>query len=62
MGIAEKEMELLGARRDQLAADLAAAGSDYVALARLGTELGSVTERLAVAEHRWLELAEELGA
>jgi hypothetical protein len=62
VGIAEKEMAVLGARRDELAADLAAAGSDYVVISRVGTELGSVEERLAAAEQRWLELAEELEA
>jgi ATP-binding cassette subfamily F protein uup len=62
VGVAEKEMSALEARRDELVAELATAGSDHVALARLSTELSAVQERLAAAEHRWLELAEELGA
>jgi ABC transport system ATP-binding/permease protein len=62
VGVAEREVADLEARRDDLAAQLAAATDDYAALARLGTELASVTERLAAAEHRWLELASELEA
>jgi sugar phosphate isomerase/epimerase len=62
VGAAEKEVAKLEAQRDQLAGELAAAGADYSAHARLGRELATVSERLAAAEHRWLELAEELGA
>jgi ABC transport system ATP-binding/permease protein len=62
VGTAEKEVAKLEAERDRLTAELAAAGGDYHAHARLGHELATVTERLAAAEHRWLELAEELGA
>jgi ATP-binding cassette subfamily F protein uup len=62
VGAAEKEVAKLEAQRDQLAGELATAGADYTAHARLGHQLATVTERLAAAEHRWLELAEELGA
>jgi len=57
---AEREMAALEQRRAELAGDLAAAGTDHEALARAGTELASVEEQLATAEHRWLELADEL--
>jgi ATP-binding cassette subfamily F protein uup len=62
IGIAEKEIAALEARRDQLAAELAAARTDYTRLAELSTNLASVEGQLAGAEHRWLELSEELGA
>jgi ABC transport system ATP-binding/permease protein len=62
VGAAEKEVAKLEAQRDQLAAELANPGGDYSAHARLGHELAVVAEKLAAAEHRWLELAEELGA
>jgi ABC transport system ATP-binding/permease protein len=62
VGTAEKEVAKLEAQRDQLAGELATAGADYTAHARLGHQLAEVTERLAAAEHLWLELAEELGA
>jgi len=57
---AEKEVAKLEARRDRLAGDVATAGGDYSAHARLGDELAAVNEQLAAAEHRWLELAEGL--
>ncbi len=59
---AEKEMATLEAHRDALAARLAGTGTDYTELAGLGSELAAVTERLAAAEHCWLELTEELEA
>jgi hypothetical protein len=62
VGLAEKDMAALEARRDQLVAGMAETAGDYVALGRLGTELQSVEERLAEAEERWLQLSEELGA
>jgi ABC transport system ATP-binding/permease protein len=62
VGAAEKEVAELEAQRDQLAAELAAPGGDYNAHARLGHELATVAEKLAAAERRWFELAEELGA
>jgi ABC transport system ATP-binding/permease protein len=62
VGVAERQVAELEARRDDLAAQLVAATDDYTALARLGTELATVNQRLAAAEHRWLELATELDA
>jgi ATP-binding cassette subfamily F protein uup len=62
VSLAEKDMAALELRRDQVVAEMADAATDYVALGRLGTELQSVEERLAEAEERWLQLAEELGA
>jgi ABC transport system ATP-binding/permease protein len=57
--LAEREVADLERRRDALADDLAAAGSDHVALARIGGELATVQHELAVAEERWLALLEE---
>ena len=62
IAIAEKEIATLELRRDVFAGELAAAGTDYTRLAELSTNLASVEEQLAGAEHRWLELSEELGA
>jgi len=62
IAIAEKDIARLEARRDHLAAELTMPGVDYTLLATLSTELASVEEVLAAAEHRWLELSEELGA
>jgi hypothetical protein len=62
LGLAERDMESLAARRDQLVAEMAATTTDYVALGQLGTQLHEVQERLAEVEERWLELSEELGA
>jgi ATP-binding cassette subfamily F protein uup len=57
---AERDMGGLEERRAELAAALAGAGADHQALARAGTELAAAEAELAVAEHRWLELADEL--
>jgi ABC transport system ATP-binding/permease protein len=62
VSLAEKDIAALELRRDQLVAEMADINTDYVTLGRLGTELQSVEERLAEAEERWLQLAEELGA
>ncbi|HZQ78992.1 MAG TPA: ABC-F family ATP-binding cassette domain-containing protein [Acidimicrobiia bacterium] len=62
IGLAEAEMEKAAAERDGLLADLAAAGGDHVALARIAETLAGAEARLAAAEERWLELSEELGA
>jgi ATP-binding cassette subfamily F protein uup len=61
IGLAEAEMEKAAAERDGLLADLAAAGNDHVALARVAETLAAAESRLAGAEERWLELSEELG-
>jgi ATP-binding cassette subfamily F protein uup len=58
---AEKRVAALEKRRDALDADLVAAAPDHRRLAEVGTELAAVHEELAVAEHEWLTLAEELG-
>ena len=62
IGLAEAEMEKATAERDGLLADLAAAGNDHVALARIAGELAAAESRLTAAEERWLELSEELGS
>ena len=62
IGLAEAEMEKATADRDALMADLAAAGNDHVALARVAETLAAAEARLSAAEERWLELSEELGA
>jgi ABC transport system ATP-binding/permease protein len=62
IGLAEAEMEKAAAERGSLLADLAAAGNDHVALARIAETLAAAEARLSAAEERWLELSEELGA
>jgi len=56
---AERRLTELTAVRDALVADLAAAGSDHVALAEVGGRLGEAEASVAEAEERWLELAAE---
>ena len=62
IGLAEAEIEKATAERDGLLGDLAAAGNDHVALARIAETLAAAEARLSAAEERWLELSEELGA
>ncbi|HVW33822.1 MAG TPA: ATP-binding cassette domain-containing protein, partial [Acidimicrobiia bacterium] len=62
IGLAEADMEKASAERDGLLAELAAAGNDHVALARIAETLAAAESRLSAAEERWLELSEELGA
>ena len=62
LAVAERELDTAVSTRDSLVAQLSLAGSDHVELARVGGALAVAEERLAVAEHRWLELAEELGS
>jgi ABC transport system ATP-binding/permease protein len=62
IGVAEAEMERAIAQRDGLLADLAGAGNDHAALARIAESLAAAEARLTAAEERWLELSEELGA
>jgi ABC transport system ATP-binding/permease protein len=62
IGLTEADMEKATAERDALLADLAAAGNDHVALARIAQTLAATEARLSSAEERWLELSEELGA
>jgi ATP-binding cassette subfamily F protein uup len=61
IGLAEAEMEKAAAERGGLLADLAAAGNDHMALARIADTLAAAEARLVAAEERWLELSEELG-
>jgi ABC transport system ATP-binding/permease protein len=56
---AEKEMGRLERKKLSLEAQLVEAGSDHVALTRLGGELSEVAGQLAEAEERWLALAAE---
>ncbi len=57
---AEREVAALEQRRAGLTAELNEAGGDHEALVRAGTALAAVEAELAAAEHRWLELADEL--
>jgi ATP-binding cassette subfamily F protein uup len=59
---AEKEMAALERSRSKLVDELAAAGADRDALARIGTALADTEQQLADVEHRWLALAEQLEA
>ena len=58
----EAEKEIADPRRAGAIAcrELAAAGADHQAMARLGPELAAVEAELAAAEERWLALGEEL--
>ena len=62
IGNAEREMVEAAVERDRLERELADAGADHVARARTAEGLADAQARLAAAEERWLELAEELGA
>jgi ATP-binding cassette subfamily F protein uup len=62
VGLAERAVAEATEERDRLAAQLAAGGGDHVALAATASALAEAEQRLAAAEERWLELAEELGA
>jgi len=58
----EKLMAKLEKRQIALTAELEEAGTDRDALARIGTELGSVQTEIAAAEDEWLTLSEDLEA
>ena len=63
IGVAERAMAEAEARRDQLAAELAAHDpADHVALTATAQALAEAEANLGAAEERWLELVEELGA
>jgi len=47
-------------RLEQTRAELEAASDDYVALARLSSEMADAIDRRSAAEARWLELSMEL--
>ncbi len=55
----EREIAALGRRRAAMEAELAAAGSDHVAMACIGRELADVHEAIRACEDRWLELTVE---
>jgi ABC transport system ATP-binding/permease protein len=57
---AERAIARLEQRRGALEAELAGAGDDHRALARLGAEIAEVAAELAAAEERWLEVSAEL--
>jgi ATP-binding cassette subfamily F protein uup len=61
IGLAEADMAKAATERDGLLADLAAAGNDHLALARIAETLAAAEARLTAAEERWLELSEDLG-
>ncbi len=56
----DKEIAALTRRRDRLADELGAAGTDVDEIVRLGTEHAAVEAELAAAEERWLTVAEQL--
>jgi len=58
LGQAEREMERLAARRDELVGELT--GADHQRAAVLGAELATIDTALAEAEERWLDLGGEL--
>ena len=58
IGQAEREVEKLTGRRDELVASLAT--DDHEVLTRVGAEIAAVEADLAAAEERWLELSAEL--
>jgi ATP-binding cassette subfamily F protein uup len=57
LGQAEREVEKLTARRDELVAQLGT--TDHEVLTRVGAELAAVEAELAAAEERWLDLGVE---
>ena len=59
IGLAEREMTEAAGDRDRLAAALADASGDHVALAATASALAEAEARLAAAEERWLTLAED---
>ena len=62
LGQADRELDAATGTRDLLAARLGEVGRDHLQLTRVATDLATAEARLAAAEARWLELAEELGA
>ena len=56
----EKDMAKAEAARDRLQGQLAVAGSDHEALARIGNELATAQASLDTLEEQWLELSAEL--
>jgi ABC transport system ATP-binding/permease protein len=60
LGAAERELERLQARHDELTDEVAEAGTDHQVLAQIGAELAAVDQARRATEDRWLELSEEL--
>ncbi|MDP9074487.1 MAG: hypothetical protein M3N98_10005, partial [Actinomycetota bacterium] len=52
----ERELAVLHKQQAGLETELASAGDDHVALARIGTDLATVADAIARAEDLWLEL------
>jgi ABC transport system ATP-binding/permease protein len=59
LGDAERSVAAATERRDRALVSLSAAGSDHVALGRVGAELATAELELAATEERWLALADE---
>ena len=57
----ERTMEKLRDREVKLHADLAAAATDHEQVFALDASLRALHDERATLEHRWLELAEQLG-
>lgn len=60
IGQAEKKMETLTLRQQELTEALGNAGADHGALARVTTELAEVQDELARTEDEWLSLSAQL--
>jgi len=54
----ERRLPPMETRKDELTAQLQAAGDDYAAATRAGDELAQVLAEIEAAENRWLELSE----
>ena len=59
LGVADRELADAIAAQEKVETELAAAGGDHKALARLSAQLAEVQSRVATAEERWLSLAAE---
>ena len=59
IGQAEKKMETLSARRDELSSRLGSV-TDHAELTRVTTELATVQDDLSTTEEQWLELSAQL--
>jgi len=60
IGQAEKKMETLTLRQQELTGALGNAGADHAALARVTTELAQVQDELVRTEDEWLSLSAQL--
>ena len=59
LNVAERELTKATDRRDRIATELEQAIGDHRRLGELGRDLDEATSAVAVAEERWLALAEE---